>query len=338
MGKLIEKISALPPFQIFLTNVVLLLTIASIVFMIMFIVEVSKKEKEEPKAEEKSLFDDKQNEGSNSIFDEEQKEEKDEEDKPRSVSVSEMLANLDEISKQDEEEYGNPEEPAEETPAEETVENAEPVEEPAEETPAEETVENAEPVEELAEETTESHEPIPMAAPVEISEEQSEEQTEKTVENSEDQARIAAANVEYQNRLDSVIQNRENIRKDIAKYQKDILKYERTERRRERNQKMLDRRAGELTNLNLVMYSVTDIKNVDEDKKKKQVELTSHIAELKASIQDADEYLDSNKDKNEHNISMVDYLQKEENRYNEEIEQLESLIKSTSNSDADSEQ
>ena len=28
---------------------------------------------------------------------------------------------------------------------------------------------------------------------------------------------------------------------------------------------MLDRRASELTNLNLVMYSVTDIKNVDED-------------------------------------------------------------------------
>ena len=30
---------------------------------------------------------------------------------------------------------------------------------------------------------------------------------------------------------------------------------------------MLDRRASELTNLNLVMYSVTDIKNVDEEKK-----------------------------------------------------------------------
>ena len=84
--------------------------------------------------------------------------------------------------------------------------------------------------------------------------------------------------------------------------------------------------AGELTNLNLVMYSVTDIKNVDEDKKTKQEELTAHIAELKASIQDAEEYIDSNKEKNDHNVKMAKFLLQEKTRYNEEIAELQNLI------------
>ena len=92
---------------------------------------------------------------------------------------------------------------------------------------------------------------------------------------------------------------------------------------------MLDRRASELTNLNLVMYSVTDIKNVDEDKKVKQEELTTHIAELKASIQDADEFLDSNKEKNEHDIKMAKFLIQEKARFKEEIAELEALIAKT---------
>jgi len=107
------------------------------------------------------------------------------------------------------------------------------------------------------------------------------------------------------------------------------LNYERTKRRKIRNQKMLDRRASELTNLNLVMYSVTDIKNVDEEKKIKQEELTSHIAELKASIQDADEFLDSNKEKNEHDIKMAKFLIQEKARFKEEIAELEALIAKT---------
>ena len=89
---------------------------------------------------------------------------------------------------------------------------------------------------------------------------------------------------------------------------------------------MLDRRASELTNLNLVMYSVTDIKNVDEDKKVKQEELTAHIAELKASIQDAEEFIDSNKEKNDHNVKMAKFLTGEKARYNEEIAEIEALI------------
>ena len=134
---------------------------------------------------------------------------------------------------------------------------------------------------------------------------------------------IAGNAIDYSARLEKIIENRDKIDRDLAKVQKSILKYERTKRRKNRNQKMLDRRASELTNLNLVMYSVTDIKNVDEDKKVKQEELTSHIAELKASIQDADEFLDSNKEKNDHNIKMAKFLMQEKGRYAEEIAELE---------------
>ena len=137
---------------------------------------------------------------------------------------------------------------------------------------------------------------------------------------------------DYKARLEKVVENEDKIDKDLAKIQKSILKYERTKRRMNRNQKMLDRRASELTNLNLVMYSVTDIKNVDEDKKTKQEELTAHIAELKASIQDAEEFVESNKEKNEHNVKMAKFLLKEKSRYNEEIVELKRLIKSIEDS------
>lgn len=136
--------------------------------------------------------------------------------------------------------------------------------------------------------------------------------------------------IDYKTRLDKIVETKEKIEKDLKKIQKSILKYERTKRRKNRNQKMLDRRAGELTNLNLVMYSVTDIKNVDEDKKIKQEELTAHIAELKASIQDADEFIESNKEKNEHNVKMAKFLIQERSRYNDEIEELKALIDATS--------
>ena len=75
------------------------------------------------------------------------------------------------------------------------------------------------------------------------------------------------------------------------------------------------------------MYSVTDIKNVDGDKKIKQEELTAHIAELKASIQDAEEYLESNKEKYNHNVKMAKFLKQENARLDEEIVELKELIK-----------
>ena len=89
---------------------------------------------------------------------------------------------------------------------------------------------------------------------------------------------------------------------------------------------MLDRRALELTNLNLLMYSVTDIKNVDAEKKARQEELTSHIAELKASIQDAQEYIETNREKYESNLKLKDYLTHEQTRYADEVKELEALI------------
>lgn len=132
---------------------------------------------------------------------------------------------------------------------------------------------------------------------------------------------------DYNVRLAKIIESKNKMERDLQKTKRAITKYERTQRRRARNQKMLDRRAVELTNLNLMMYSVTDIKNVDAEKKEKQKELTTHIAELKASIQDADLFLEKNKERYEHDKKMFAFYTKEELRYNDEIKELEILIK-----------
>ncbi len=131
---------------------------------------------------------------------------------------------------------------------------------------------------------------------------------------------------DYSVRLEKIKESKDKIERDLEKTSKSVLKYERTIRRKERNQKMLDRRALELTNLNLLMYSVTDIKNVDAEKKARQEELTAHIAELKASIQDADDYIEANKEKYESNLKLQEYLEKEKARYADEIKELKKLI------------
>ena len=133
---------------------------------------------------------------------------------------------------------------------------------------------------------------------------------------------------DYRVRLEKIKESQAKIDRDLEKTTRAILKYERTIRRKERNQKMLDRRALELTNLNLLMYSVTDIKNVDAEKKTRQEELTKHIAELKASIQDAENYLEANREKNENNIRLSEYLTHEKTRYAEEVKELETAIAS----------
>lgn len=263
--------------------------LASIVFMIMFIVEVSRAAKEES-GEVQNVYS---TENYVTITNQED------------ASVEDMLASLEEQTKEEVAEEVA-EEPVEEI-AEEVVENEEVVEEVVEEPVQEEVVEEA--AEEIVEETVE---------------EVVEEKVEEAVENKE--PIIASSVLDYKARLEKMIENRDKIDRDLAKIQKAILKYERTKRRKNRNQKMLDRRASELTNLNLVMYSVTDIKNVDEDKKVKQEELTAHIAELKASIQDAEEFIDSNKEKNDHNVKMAKFLTGEMARYNEEIAEIEALI------------
>lgn len=341
--------------------------LTSIVFMILFIVEISVSPKEAKKeVEVKSIFSSetyvkevKNEESVDSMLAkldeqaaEEQAEEKKDEVKEEIVEeevkeeVVEEKAEVVEDKKEDSMiEALN--EAAEESVEEKAEETTEVVEENAEETPVEEskeevveetteeTVEEA-PVEEKTEEVVEEEkvEAVEESAPVEETPAEEPETVEVGSVVVEGEPITAANLLDYKARLASVIESRDKLNKDLIKIEKSILNYERTKRRKIRNQKMLDRRASELTNLNLVMYSVTDIKNVDEDKKVKQEELTTHIAELKASIQDADEFLDSNKEKNEHDIKMAKFLIQEKARFKEEIAELEALIAKTEGTDA----
>ena len=311
--------------QIVLLSLIGASTTASIVFMVMFVLEICL-ERKEKKVEEKEVP---------TVFTlqvEEVKEEKEEN------NVDLMLASIEEQTKG---------EVCEETKAEEVEETAQEAQEEVVES-QEETVEDsievdalvaevqeeiaAEPAkEEVQEEAIENLAALDESAEDEVSEEDDNEILSNIEElKNADHEVVQTGNVlDYSARLEKIIETRNKIERDLAKIQKSILKYERTKRRKNRNQKMLDRRAGELTNLNLVMYSVTDIKNVDEDKKIKQEELTAHIAELKASIQDADEFIESNKEKNEHNVKMAKFLMQEKARYNEEIAELQTLINNT---------
>ena len=227
---------------------------------------------------------------------------------------------------------------------ESNVETAENVEENNEETA--ETVEETAKAEEIVEETTAnnaeetvSEEQEIVAEPVEVVE--TEEPVEIIIEDSTEEkdegpktiiietitTETIGTDFDYNSRLEKIEQSKNKLNKDLHKTKNAITKYERTARRRARNQKMLDRRAVELTNLNLMMYSVTDIKNVDADKKTKQEELTTHIAELKSSIQDADAFLDKNKERYEHDKKMFAFYTKEAARYDDEIKELKELIK-----------
>ena len=286
--------------QIVLLSVAGAFAVASIVFMIMFLIETSREAKESS-AEVKNVYS---TENYVTIINEE-----------KEASVDDMLASLEEQTKDEE-------------VIEETVEKVAAADEMVEE--VEEVVEEPveEIVEEVVEETTEEivEEVIEEAVEEPVEEVVEEAKEEVVVEETSKEPVIASSVLDYKARLEKMIENRDKIDRDLAKIQKAILKYERTKRRKNRNQKMLDRRASELTNLNLVMYSVTDIKNVDEDKKVKQEELTAHIAELKASIQDAEEFIDSNKEKNDHNVKMAKFLTGEKARYNEEIAEIEALI------------
>lgn len=336
--------------QIILTVAVGVLSVASIIFMLMFIIEMKAEETYEQQAEVRSIF-------SSELYAE-----------TNNTQVNQMLANLD---KEAEEVVETPAAPAQinqvinivvgdalkaqeekqeeivveevvveeaqEEPAQNLIEEfkEETVEEPVQEEVVEEVQEEVieEAVDEAQEEAQEAVEEVQEEVVEEVVEETQEEAQEETVEEvKEETTEISQETLlDYKTRLDKIVKNKDKIEKDLLKLQKSILNYERTKRRKARNQKMLDRRASELTNLNLIMYSVTDIKNVDEDKKVKQEELTSHIAELKASIQDADEFLDSNKEKNDHNIKMAKFLMQEKGRYTEEIAELEKLIAKTEN-------
>ena len=178
-------------------------------------------------------------------------------------------------------------------------------------------------------EPEEKKEPDPEPAPKkEVKEEKEEKKEGNTTIIINNITEDKGPEFDYRVRLAKIKESQAKIDRDLEKTTRAITKYERTIRRKERNQKMLDRRALELTNLNLLMYSVTDIKNVDAEKKARQEELTAHISELKASIQDADNYIDTNKEKHENNLKLREYLTREKKRYADEVKELEDLIKS----------
>lgn len=279
--------------QIVLLSMIGVCLLLSVIFMIMFVVEIVRGPKSET-ANETSDVQSVFTINNINITNEEKPEQKEE-----ANSVNDMLASLEEQTK------------------DETVNKEQQVEE--------EVV--PEPVQEEKVEVKEEPEVQEEEVKEEVVEDSKEDLDIKEIKSVGHEIVYNGNIIDYKNRLEKVIETRDKIERDLTKRQKSILKYERTKRRMNRNQKMLDRRAGELTNLNLVMYSVTDIKNVDEEKKAKQEDLTAHIAELKASIQDAEEYIESNKDKNENNIRMAKYLLNEKNRFNEEITELQALIK-----------
>lgn len=242
------------------------------------------------------------------------------------IDLDQMLAKLDEASKNKEKEEEKVEEPI----AEPVI--IEPATEEAKEEPAEEKVEEV--VEPVVVEDKKEEKPAVDASKVIINiygaDAQKQEEKEETPVAIEETKEVSADRTgpefDYRIRLEKIKESQAKIDRDLDKTSRAILKYERTIRRMERNQKMLDRRALELTNLNLLMYSVTDIKNVDAEKKARQEELTAHIAELKASIQDAQEYVEANREKYESNLKLKDYLVHEQTRYADEVKELEALI------------
>ena len=235
------------------------------------------------------------------------------------IDLDLMLARLEEASNKK-----NAEKQPKVEPVFEVVEEVK--EEPQEEIVEEEIVleeVQEQPVEEVQEEVTEE---VVEEVQEEVKEEPKKEEKTQTIIINRVVPEKNAPEFDYRVRLEKIRESQSKIDKDLDKTTRAILKYERTIRRKERNQKMLDRRALELTNLNLLMYSVTDIKNVDAEKKTRQEELTAHIAELKASIQDAENYLNANKEKHENNLKLREYLSFEKKRYADEVKELEALI------------
>lgn len=291
------------PFQIVAIVILGLGVLTALGFTIAFIVVSCAKEKAQ---DEKDVSIDSQKEEINEI------------------DLDQMLAKLEEASKTKEEEK-----------TEEPVQVEEKAEEPAQVEEAKEEIK-----EEPKEPAQDNSKVVINIFGADVQKEPEDEEAEVTpviVEETKEEKEEQPAEVvtvvdhagpefDYRIRLEKIKESQAKIDRDLDKTSRAILKYERTIRRMERNQKMLDRRALELTNLNLLMYSVTDIKNVDAEKKARQEELTSHIAELKASIQDAQEYIETNREKYESNLKLKDYLTHEQTRYADEVKELEALI------------
>ena len=137
---------------------------------------------------------------------------------------------------------------------------------------------------------------------------------------------VTGPNFDYNVRIQTIKDSLVRVEKDLAKETREVNKYEKTIARKERNEKLLDRKSAELTNLNLVLYSVNNIDDIDPEKKKKQEDLMEHITELKASISSADAFIAQNQEKYLNNKKIKDFLTGEKDRYIEEIAELEHLI------------
>lgn len=177
-------------------------------------------------------------------------------------------------------------------------------------------------------ETEAKEEPV-----VETQPEPTEEKVEEVVETKTvvettviEEPKIIGPEFDYNVRLETINNSLVKLEKDLAKATKEVNKYEKTEKRKVRSEKLLDRKATELTNLNLVLYNVNDIKDIDPEKKQKQESLVEHIAELKATISEADDYIAKNKEKYENSKKIKTFLEGEKARYNEEITELNMLI------------
>ena len=137
---------------------------------------------------------------------------------------------------------------------------------------------------------------------------------------------VVGPEFDYNVRIQTINDSLARLEKDLAKASREVNKFEKTTARKERNEKLLDRKSAELANLNLVLYNVNNIEDIDPEKKKKQEALMEHITELKASIKTADEFLSANQEKYQNSKKIKDFLTGEKARYNEEIAELEQLI------------
>ena len=297
--------------KIFAIVLIILGIIAVVGFSIAFFTEIFKTNKEEKEeqpqeaeeAKEEAPVEEQQEEN-NAVQDE--------------FDLDSMLARLEAnaIANNQEAEEVKEEEKTEEA-AEEVKEEA-PVEEQPQE--AEEAKEEA-PVEE-AEVTDAKEEKAGKTKVIVVT-----EKTEEVINNNAQPEEVKEQEVvDLSTRLASVKEAQEKVDADLTKASRDVNRYERTERRMARNQKLLDKKADDLTKLNLVLYSVTDIKNIDQEKKQKQEELTVHINELKSSIRDAETYLEANKEKYENSKKMQAFFEGEKARLDADEQEILTLM------------
>ena len=156
-----------------------------------------------------------------------------------------------------------------------------------------------------------------------------EEPVEEPAKKEDTELQVASekeSELDYEARLAKAKEAFEKLEKDYQKNKKSLNKYSRTERKKEKNEKLLNKKAAELASLNLSVYNVKELADVDPEKKAKQEELTTHVAELKAAIVEAEEYLEANREKHNQELKLNKYLEKEHARYEEEIKSLEEFL------------